>query len=92
MLVLYPSAALRVLPAVAVLFFAGAGLAQRWNRRSQNVKYGIQIEVEHALKRGVVGVRDRLATGETTDRVRQNIELSETLHNLIYQGLGALSG
>jgi hypothetical protein len=69
----------------------GVRLSLRRNCRPENVKYTIQIEIKHALKSCVVGVRYRLAASETTDRVRQNIELSETRYNLVYEDLGALT-
>ena len=61
-------------------------VSQRRNRRPQNVKHTIQIEIKHALERRIVGLDDRLAAREATDCVRQDVQLSETRHNLIYEG------
>jgi len=71
---------------------ACARLAQKWNRRPQNVKCAIQIEIKHALESRVVDVHDRLATGEAANCVRQHIKFSEARHNLIDEGFGAFSG
>ncbi len=68
-----------------------ARLPQRGDRDPQNVKYRIQIEIKHFLKSCIVGISDRLASGEPADRMRQNIEPSETRDNLIHQDLGALA-
>ena len=38
------------------------------------MKYGIQIEVKHTLEDCVVGVRDRLATSETADDVKADLD------------------
>src|ERR1700757_4215739 len=47
---------------------------------------GLQVQIEHLLKRCIAGLDDRRASGEAADSVREDVEPAETLHNLIDQG------
>src|SRR5215471_16151584 len=48
-----------------------------WNDRSQNVKCAVDVHVEHTRERGVVSIGNELPSGESTDRVGEQINLSE---------------
>jgi hypothetical protein len=57
---------------------------------AQDVERTVEIQVEHALKRGVIGFGDGLAAGESADQVSQNIELCKSGDNFVYSLLGVL--
>src|SRR5450631_3266093 len=63
-------------------------IAHVWDNRPQGVKRAVDVHVEHPLEGGVVSVRDGLASGESADQVRQDVDLSEAGDNCVGGFLG----
>src|SRR5450631_1049325 len=54
----------------------------------QDVERAVDVHVEHALEGGVVSLGDGLASGESADQVRQDVDLSEAGDNCVGGFLG----